>query len=135
MTITRSFTATAFQHFLTCVDESPEGLFVDAKEIRETIGDIADKLLLAANDHDLAVSNCDGIFNIEIEIYGFLRAQNEDRFLSAEGYGRAFDELDRDGQREMNRRLAADRDFLVEQDFIEGLDMILANSLPGAIVQ
>lgn len=135
MTITRSQTATNFMRFLECVDESPEGLFVDAKEIRETIGDIADKLLLAANDHGLAVSNCDGIFNLEIEIYGFLRAKNEDRFLGAEGYGRAWEELDRDGRREMNRRLESDRDFLIEQDFIDGLDMILANSQPGAIVQ
>jgi hypothetical protein len=126
MTITRSAIATAFQHFLVCVDNAPEGTFVDAKEIRETIGDLADRLLMAANEHDLKVCNCDGIFNLEIEVYGCLRAQNEDRFLGAEGYGRAFDELDRDGQREMNRRLESDRDFLLEQDFIKGLDMMLA---------
>lgn len=131
MTITRSETATNFMRFLECVDESPEGTFVDAKEIRETIGDIADKLLMGAKDLGLETCNCDGIFNIEVEIYGFLRAKNVDRFLPAEGYGRAWEELDRDGRAEMNRRLESDRDFLLEQDWrglIDGLRMILAES-------
>lgn len=125
MTITRSETANNFMHFLTCVDESPEGMFVDAKEIRENIGEIADDILKKAEALGMGVCHCDGIFNLEIEIYGFLRKENESRFLGAEGYGRAWEMLDRDGQRDMNRRLESDRDFLAEQDFLEGMDMIL----------
>src|SRR3954469_25845088 len=110
MTITRSPLATNFTRFLYCVDESPKGTFDDAKEVREMMGSIADDLISKAQAMGLAVCNCDGIFNLEIEVYGYLREKNEDRFLGAEGYGRAWEELDRDGRREMNRRLESDRD-------------------------
>lgn len=112
MTMTRSTTATAFQHFNTCVDNAPTGVFEDAKQIREMMGNFADDLLRKADALDLKVCNCDGIYNLEVEIYGFLRAKNEDRFLSAEGYGKTYDEADANLRKRINAGLISDRDFL-----------------------
>jgi len=112
MTITRSAISTAFQHFLVCVDNAPAGVHEDAKEIRETIGEITDDLIARAKALGLSVCNSDGAFNLEIEIYGYLRAQNEERFWGPEGYGKTFDEADPALQRRINEGLERDRDFL-----------------------
>lgn len=116
MTITRSLLADQFQEFLVCVDESPTGVFEDAKEIREMMGNIADKLIRDARALGLDVCNCDGIFNIEIEIYGYLRRKNVDRFISFEAYGKVYGEADDFLKERINRGLTSDRDFLASRE-------------------
>lgn len=119
MTITRSITADQFQEFLICVDESPEGTFEDAKAIRAMMGGIADDLIAKARALDLDVCNCDGAFNLEIEIYGYLRRKNVDRFISYEAYGKVYGEADGDTRERINRGLISDRDFLANRKLDE----------------
>jgi hypothetical protein len=111
MTITRSITATQFQNFLNAYD-APKGVFEDAKAIRDTIGYLADETLSKAQALGLNVCNSDGIFNLEIEIYGYLRRDNEDRFVGAEGYGETIGDADEATRERINAGLIRDREFL-----------------------
>lgn len=112
MTITRSTTSTAFQRLLTCVEEAPEGMFQDAKDIRDMIGYIADETIRKAQALGLEVCNSDGAFNLEVEIYGYIRDKNEARLMSAEAFGKSMDEADDDLRKRIIAGLERDRAFL-----------------------
>lgn len=128
MTITRSITADNFQHFLVCVDNAPTGTFEDAKEIRDMMGTTVDNMIKEAQALDLDVCNSDGAFNLEIEIYGWLRRKNVDRFNQFEAFGKCFDEADEFLRERILRGLTSDRDFLARLE----ADRALAGEQPVA---
>jgi hypothetical protein len=111
MTITRSAASTAFQRFRTVAD-APDGTFVWEKGVLQMIGDVTDDIIYRARARGLEVDNSDGAFNLEVEIYDYLRSTNEERFMGGEGYGKAIDMADRDGVERINAGLIRDRDFL-----------------------
>lgn len=79
----------AFENFCQCVDNAPVGTYLDAKELRTTIGDTADTLMKDVRELGLQANNCDLIYAVEVAIYDYVKQSNPDSnlFALAEGFG------------------------------------------------
>lgn len=102
MTIRTSINASAlneaYDHFLRCAEDSPEGTYEEAKAITSLIGEVADKLLKDIKALGLKADNCDRIREVEAVIYGYLKDCNPEAtvFAVSEGFGSAMNGPARD---------------------------------------
>jgi hypothetical protein len=102
---------TAFDNFREGCEAAPEGTYVEAKQLRDVIGDAADSLIREVRAMGLKTDNCDGIYKVEEAIYEWIRNANPDAstFATCEGLGYAMGTPAAD---RVLARLTADRDFL-----------------------
>ena len=79
----------AFENFCQCADNAPVGTYLDAKELRSTIGDTADTLMKDVRGLGLKANNCDLIYAVEVAIYDYVKQSNPESnlFALAEGFG------------------------------------------------
>jgi len=86
-------TKAAFEDFCQCVDNAPVGTYLDAKELRTTIGDTADALMNDVRGLGLKANNCELIYAVEAAIYDYVKQSNPDSnlFALAEGFGASMD--------------------------------------------
>lgn len=88
----------AFDNFERCADESPDRTYVDAKYVRELIGDATDKLIRDVRQLGLKADNCDLARKVEVALYDYIKESNPDScmFAIAEGCGAALNGPSRD---------------------------------------
>lgn len=102
-----------FASFRYACEEAPEGTYLQAKDIRRLIGDLADALIRKGRDLGLEVDTCDGIHNVEATMFDMLRQKNPDSQIEqAIGFGRTITDFPEQKER-IIAGLVRDRDFLL----------------------
>lgn len=118
MTIRRSVDLSAINRdytlFLDGCEAAPEGMFLQAKDVRDRIiGYGVDELLRTAKASGLETCACDGIREIEILMFDMLRRMNPTSEIEgAMGLGRALTDADEEGRARIIAGLVRDRDFV-----------------------
>lgn len=69
---------TLYSAFERGCDRAPDGVFSLAKGIRQSIGDACDALLADLKLMNVNASNCDGIREIEVMMFGMVAENNRD---------------------------------------------------------
>ena len=104
---------TSLANFKACVEDAPEGTYVEAKNLNEVIGDTCDQLIRNLRVIGLKANNCDLIYNLEATIYDYVKRSNPDHamFAVSEGFGSSMNSLARKRVIEHAER---SRDFLLK---------------------
>ena len=130
-----------FASFRYACEEAPEGVFEQAKEIREMIGNLADQFVEQARALGLDVCNCDGIHHVEATMFDQLRRKNPNSEIEgAIGLGRALEDAPHDpmglhgSKQAILAGLTRDRDFIRSMTPVELLsgDALLDAAIGGA---
>ena len=109
-----------FMCFEVACSEAPEGMFLQAREIRDRVlGYSADEFLRVTKSNGLETDNCDGIREVEALMFDLVRKKNPDSEIEAAiGLGRVLRDAPSDrmrlhGSKEaILDRLQRDRDFI-----------------------
>jgi len=112
---------TDFTYFLDACEAAPEGVFEEAKNIRDRVlGYSADELLRVCKSNDIGACNCDGIREVEIIMFDMVRRMNPDSQIeSAIGFGREITQFPNARERVI-AGLIRDRDFVRSFNVQEG---------------
>lgn len=100
--------------FLDGCDAAPDGMFLQAKDIRDrVIGYGVDELARTAKASDVVTCSCDGIREIEVLMFDMLRRMNPSSEIEgAMGLGRSLADSDAEGRARIIAGLVRDRDFV-----------------------
>jgi hypothetical protein len=79
----------SLEHFLSCVEDAPEGTFEEAKQASLLIRACVDDLVHGLRAMGMHAGGGDSIFELEALIYDFAKRSNPSAtvFSSAEGFG------------------------------------------------
>lgn len=80
---------TALSNFIICANEAPEGAHNGAKVINDEITGACDFLMTNMRAIGLKANNCDLIFNLQAEMYDYVKRSNPENtlFSQAENFG------------------------------------------------
>lgn len=83
MTIKNTEALALYEAFQRRIEAAPEGSMEDEKRLRRLIGETCDRLIREVRALGFAADTCDGVMNVELAIFEWVRESERARALAA----------------------------------------------------